>query len=69
MNTPPPTTTLCRHLRTNRMYVPEHAATALDEENQATACFWCNKTLSALGQDDKQVHPSVCRAGRVCHEA
>ena len=72
MNTPtekPALSQTCRFLRTNRMYVPALAGAALDEENHEQSFFWCNKTLSALGRDDNQVHPCLCQPGRSCHEA
>ncbi len=73
MKTPPeqPAPSLpCRHLRTKRMYIPSLAASALDAESyhDDQSFFWCNKTLSALGHDDDQVHPCVCIPGRSCHE-
>ena len=73
MITPPdkPTPSLpCRHLRTKRMYIPALAEGALDIEpnHNDQSFYWCNKTLSALGVDDNQVHPCVCQPGRSCHE-
>jgi hypothetical protein len=59
----------CRFLRTKRMYIPALADGALDFKEDGQACYWCNKTLSALGRDDNQVHPSLCQPGRACHEA
>jgi hypothetical protein len=68
---PAPPSVPCRCLRTKRMYIPALAEDALDlEQNQNDQSFyWCNKTLSALGPDDNQVHPSLCQPGRSCHEA
>jgi len=61
----------CRHLRTKRMYIPALAENALDSESHRDdqAFYWCNKSLSALGRDDEQVHPCSCQPGRSCHEA
>ena len=63
--------TPCRFLRTKRMYIPALAEGALDQEQDANdqSFYWCNKTLSALGRDDNQVHPCLCQPGRSCHEA
>ena len=61
----------CCHLRTKRMYVPVLAEGALDinpDENDPSF-YWCNRTLTALGVDDNQVHPCRCQPGRSCHEA
>lgn len=61
----------CCHLRTKRMYIPALAEGALevDSHHHDQAFYWCNKTLTALGQDYEQVHPCVCQPGRSCHEA
>jgi hypothetical protein len=61
----------CRFLRTNRMYVPALAQAALEfrHNHHDQTFYWCNRTLSALGRDDDQVHPCVCQPGRSCHEA
>jgi len=60
----------CRHLRTKRMYIPALAEGALDLEQGShdQSFYWCNKTLTAIGLDDKQVHPCDCQPGRTCHE-
>ena len=61
----------CRFIRTKRMYIPALAEGALDPatDHNDQSFYWCNKTLSALGRDDIQVHPSLCQPGRACHEA
>ena len=61
----------CRHLRTKRMYIPALAEGALDLEQDTNdqSFYWCNKTLSALGRDDRPAHPCVCQPGRTCHES
>jgi hypothetical protein len=60
---------ICRYLRNKRMFVPEHAATAIAPADQNDEAFyWCNKTLGALGADDDRVHPCLCRQGRGCFE-
>lgn len=53
------------------MYIPALAEGALevDSHHHDQAFYWCNKTLTALGQDYEQVHPCVCQPGRSCHEA
>ncbi len=60
----------CRHLRTKRMYIPVLAEGALDikEAHNDQSFYWCNRILSALGQDDLGVHPCDCQPGRACHE-
>ena len=63
--------TPCRFLRTKRMYIPALADGALDQKQDPNdqSFYWCNKTLSALGRDDNQVHPCLCQPGRSCHES
>jgi hypothetical protein len=63
--------TLCRHLRTKKMYVPEEAP---DVMNQAMAdsgrephC-WCNRTMTEVGRDDRPVTLHRCVPGRICFE-
>jgi hypothetical protein len=65
-----PASSPCRHLRTKRMYIPALAEGALDSEqgHHDQSFYWCNRTLSALGRDDKAVHPCDCQPGRACHE-
>ena len=68
--TPPAPSLPCRFLRTKRMYIPALAEGALDldQDPNDQSFYWCNKTLSALGVDDNQVHPCLCQPGRACHE-
>ena len=68
---PPAPSLPCQFLRTKRMYIPALAEGALDinADSNDQAFYWCNKTLSALGVDDNQVHPCLCQPGRSCHEA
>ena len=52
------------------MYIPVLAEGALDikEAHNDQSFYWCNRILSALGQDDLGVHPCDCQPGRACHE-
>jgi hypothetical protein len=65
MNTP-----VCKCLRTKKMFVPGHEAEALVEslEPEAGAFYWCNRTLSEIGIDDKPAHLRTCIPGRHCFE-
>jgi len=65
MNTP-----LCKCLRTKKMFIPEHEADALTEscETEAGAFYWCNRTLSEIGIDDRPAHLRTCIPGRKCFE-
>ena len=65
MNTP-----VCKYLRTKKMFVPGHEAEAPTEstESGADAFYWCNRTLSEIGSDDKLAHLRTCIPGRKCFE-
>jgi hypothetical protein len=63
----------CRFLRNKKMFVPragEDDAVAPPEGAGAdSAChYWCNRTLTEVGLDDRPVHRDVCGPGRVCFE-
>jgi len=30
--------------------------------------YWCNKTCTTVGPDDKHAHPRDCRPGRSCYD-
>ena len=59
----------CKHLRTKAMFVgatPEEAL-AEKEGEYATPChFWCNRTQTVVGVDDRPVHKTACVPGRSC---
>ena len=61
---------ICKHLRTKKVFIPEEAATAFVEptDTEAEAFYWCNRTLTAIGVDDKPVHLRLCTRGRCCFE-
>jgi hypothetical protein len=67
MNTNP---TVCKCLRTKKMFIPEHEAEALAEsaEPDAGAFYWCNRTLSKTGPDDQPAHVCTCLRDRKCFE-
>jgi len=52
------------------MFVPGHEAEALSEQNElgADAFYWCNRTLSEIGSDDRPAHLRTCTPGRKCFE-
>jgi hypothetical protein len=53
------------------MFIPVHEAEALTEsaEPDAGPFYWCNRTLSEIGSDDKPAHLRTCIPGRKCFEA
>jgi hypothetical protein len=64
-------TNVCKHLRTKKMYVPAQAdeVFAADESGyQHCGHCWCNRTLSEVGPDDRQVEMQVCNPTRSCFE-
>jgi hypothetical protein len=63
----------CKHLRTKKMFTgatPEEAF-ADKEGDDVTPChYWCNRTQSVVGVDDKLVHKNTCNnPSRSCFEA
>ena len=67
MNTNPP---VCKCLRTKKMFIPELEAEALSVQTEpgAEAFYWCNRTLSEIGVDDRPAHVRTCIHGRKCFE-
>ena len=56
--------------RTKKMFIPEHEADALSEQTEpgAEAFYWCSRTLSGIGADDRPAHVRTCIFGRKCFE-
>lgn len=62
---------VCRHLRTKTLYVPEQAAESeLDATEAGTARHcWCNKTMTPVGLDDQRVNTEACSdSSRPCYQ-
>jgi len=62
---------ICRHLRTKKMYVPAQADelfTETAEETGPSGHCWCNRTLTEVGPDNRQVGFQVCSRSRPCFE-
>lgn len=61
---------VCQYLRTKKMFISEHEAEALAEQTEpgAEAFYWCNRTLSEIGADDRPAHLRTCIPGRHCFE-
>jgi len=53
------------------MYLPGQVELIAEAQadNWSNDFFWCNRTLSEIGTDDKPVHPLACKSCRVCFEA
>ena len=65
------TVPLCHYLRTKTLYIPEQASEAFAVAGvpKAGAQCWCNKTLTALGPDDRIAGPIACNDRlRSCYE-
>lgn len=63
--------TFCKHLRTKSMYVgttPEEAFADKEGERVTPCHFWCNRTQTVVGVDDRPVHKDACVPGRSCFE-
>jgi hypothetical protein len=41
---------------------------AKERDGWANDFFWCNRTLTEIGEDDKPVHPNACKSCRACFE-
>ena len=56
------TARICHYLRTKTLYIPEQAgeAFAVAGTPKTSAQCWCNKTLTALGPDDRVAGPKAC---------
>jgi hypothetical protein len=63
-------TPVCKHLRTKKLFIPEHAPDALAEPTgpEAEPFYWCNRTLTGIGIDDQPVHLRLCTCSRRCFE-
>ncbi|HOW66193.1 MAG TPA: hypothetical protein P5186_13325 [Candidatus Paceibacterota bacterium] len=62
---------VCRHLRTKKMFIPfqnDSAPGVAEEISGQHPHFWCNRTLTEVGQDDQPVDPCRCREPRACFE-
>jgi hypothetical protein len=61
--------TFCKHLRTKKMFTGATVAEAFAEKlgEHVTPChFWCNRTQTEVGPDDRPVHKNSCTPGRSC---
>ena len=61
----------CRHLRTKKMFTGAtvQEAFAGKEGEHTTPChYWCNRTQTETGLDDRPVHKNACQPGRSCFE-
>lgn len=62
---------VCRHLRTKKMYIPAEAHdvfTSPGQECEFCGHCWCNRTLTEVGLDDRQVAIQLCGPSRSCFE-
>ncbi|MDE3068624.1 MAG: hypothetical protein KGJ60_13900 [Verrucomicrobiota bacterium] len=63
--------TICKHLRTKRIYIDATPEEAFADKNgaEASPChFWCNLTQTVVGADDRPAHKATCNASRRCFE-
>lgn len=62
---------VCKHLRTKKLFIPAQADEVFAQENGVftdTSPCWCNRTLTEVGPDDKQVSLQICSSLRRCFE-
>jgi hypothetical protein len=53
------------------MYVgatPEEALADKEGEHVTPCHFWCNRTQTVVGVDDRPVHKDLCNSSRSCFE-
>jgi len=61
----------CKHLRTKKMFIPAQADevfSATREQFASIGHCWCNRTMSEVGPDDRQVSAENCSRARSCFE-
>jgi hypothetical protein len=61
----------CKYLRTKKMYIPaqqDEVFSASGDEIENIGHCWCNRTLSEVGPDDRQVGAQNCGKHRSCFE-
>jgi hypothetical protein len=64
----------CKNLRTKKMYIPAQAdeifSSSPEEASQQMGHCWCNRTMSEVGPDDRQVGAQSCSKAqlRSCFE-
>ncbi|HET7626076.1 MAG TPA: hypothetical protein VFM25_12505, partial [Verrucomicrobiae bacterium] len=62
---------VCQHLRAKKMYIPAQADEIFPANGEPVdycGHCWCNRTLSEVGADDKQVGLQICNPSRACFE-
>ena len=63
--------TFCKHLRTKKMFTGATTEEAFADKrgDEVTPChFWCNRTQSVVGVDDRPAHKNSCDESRSCFE-
>jgi hypothetical protein len=59
----------CQCLRTKADYLPRRPQEGESAEHpESSMSFWCVKTLTCVGPDDRPVSPGECTSERECHE-
>lgn len=62
---------ICKHLRTKKMFTGfsvQESFAEKSEENATPSHFWCNRTQSVVGVDDRPAHKNTCDQSRSCYE-
>lgn len=61
----------CKHLRTKTMFTGATPAEAFADKADGETTprhFWCNRTQTVVGVDDRPVNQNTCTPGRSCFE-
>jgi hypothetical protein len=63
-----PLPVVCRALRTKTAFGTLVGHTPWQHGSSSTAVYWCLKTMTTCGPDERFVHPHQCCAGRACYQ-
>jgi hypothetical protein len=66
---PRPLGPICRHLRSNSMYISDGRPDGIEDDDYEPSACWCVLTSKAIGPDDDLVGRRACRdSGRTCYQ-
>lgn len=60
---------VCRYLRTQKMYIPAFQEAGMGLEDSRKARYWCLKTMAGIGPDDDFAGIPECQPSRPCFES
>lgn len=57
---------VCQYLRTKKCYIPTQGSENFLAETSPGSQYWCIRTMTVMGPDDKVVSPDDCDGHRTC---